>query len=237
MSIPLEGRTVLVTGGSRGIGRAVVEAAAEAGAFVHVLSRDPEPVAEVARRSGGAVWPADLGDDAAVWSALDRLRETLGREPWAVVNAAGAFGVSSLADTSVTTFDRMVAINLRGTFLVIRALLPGLLERGSGRIVNVGSVAGRRAFPGNAAYGASKFGVRGLHEVLLEELRGSGVTATLIEPAATDTPLWDPLDPDADPALPARADMLEAGDVADAVLFALTRPEGVRIPLLQIERG
>lgn len=237
MSISLEGRSVLVTGGSRGIGRAVVEAASEAGAFVHVLSRDPDPVAEVARRSGGAVWPADLADDAVVWSALDALRENLGGEPWAVVNAAGAFEVADFTDTSVSAFDRMLSINLRGTFLVIRAVLPGLLARRSGRIVNVGSVAGRRAFPGNAAYGASKFGVRGMHEVLLEELRGSGVTATLVEPAATDTPLWDPLDPDADPAMPSRSEMLQPGDVADAVLFALTRPEGVRIPLLQIERG
>lgn len=237
MRAPLEGRSLLVTGGSRGIGRAVVEQAAEAGAFVHVLSRDPSPVAEIARRSGGDVWPADLGDEVAVWTALDGLRERLGGEPWGVVNAAGAFGVAPLADTSVATFDRMVAINLRGTFLVIRALLPGMLERGRGRVVNLGSVAGRRALPGNAAYGAAKFGVRGLHEVLLEELRGTGVTATLIEPSATDTPLWDPLDPDADPNLPARAEMLRAGEVADAVVFALTRPEGVRIPLLQIERG
>lgn len=237
MSGELGGRTVLVTGGSRGIGRAVVERASEAGATVHVISRDPAPVADQVRMSGGAVWPADLADDAAVWTALDSLREQLGGEPWAVVNAAGAFEVGPLAETSVKTFDRMIAVNLRGTFLVIRALLPGFLARGSGRIVNIGSVAGRRAFPGNGAYGASKFGVRGLHEVLLEELRGSGVTASLVEPAATDTPLWDPLDPDSDPQLPSRGDMLGADEVAEAVLFALTRPERVRIPLLQVERG
>lgn len=233
----LEGRVVLVTGGSRGIGRAVVEQTAEAGAAVHVMSRDPAGVASVARASGGDVWPTDLADEVAVWTTLDGVRERLGEEPWGVINAAGSFGVAPLATTSVADFDRMIGINLRGTFLVIRAVLPGMLERGSGRIINLGSVAGRRALPGNASYGAAKFGVRGLHEVLLEELRGSGVTATLIEPAATDTPLWDPLDPDRNPDLPDRADMLDAADVAEAVVFALTRPEHVRIPLLQIERG
>ncbi len=103
--------------------------------------------------------------------------------------------------------------------------------------MTVGSVAGRRAFPSNGAYSASKYGQRGLHEVLVEELRGTGVRATLVEPAATDTPLWDPLDPDRDPHLPDRDAMLRAGDVAETVLFAVTRPAHVRTPLLKIERG
>ncbi len=233
----LAGRSVLVTGGSRGIGRAVAEAVAEAGGSVHVLCRDPSSVETLARTSGGAVWPADLSDEASVWSALDALQDRLGGGPWAVVQSAGAFDVAPIVETSVADFDRMVSINLRGSFLVLRALLPGFLDRGFGRIVHVGSVAGRRGFPGNGAYGASKFGVRGLHEVLVEEVRGTGVAATLLEPAATDTPLWDPLDPDADPHLPGRAQMLRPQDVAEAVSFVLSRPDDVRIPLLQIERG
>ncbi|MDH3424228.1 MAG: SDR family NAD(P)-dependent oxidoreductase, partial [Gemmatimonadota bacterium] len=116
-------------------------------------------------------------------------------------------------------------------------VLPGMLERGSGTVVSIGSVAGRKAFPGNAAYSASKYGLRGLHEVLVEELRGTGVRATLVEPAATDTELWDPLDPEQNPELPSRTDMLRPEDVADAVLFAVTRPEGVIVPVLQVERG
>jgi NAD(P)-dependent dehydrogenase (short-subunit alcohol dehydrogenase family) len=237
MTTRLGGRSVLVTGGSRGIGRAVVEAVAEAGAAVHVLCRDPSASATVARASGGDVWPTDLSDEASVWAAIDGLQDRLGGAPTDVVNSAGAFALEPLAETSVATFDRMVSVNLRGTFLVLRALLPGFLARGAGRIVNVGSVAGRRALPGNGAYAASKFGVRGLHEVLVEELRGTGVAATLLEPSATDTPLWDPLDPDRDPALPPRSAMLRPADVADAVLFVLGRPEDVRIPLLQIEAG
>lgn len=233
----LRGRHVLVTGGTRGIGRASVERLLATGARVHVLARDPSALAGVVRASGGDVWPADLTDDASTWSAIDALRDRIHGAPWAVVHSAGTFGVSPLAETSVAMFDQMIALNLRGAFLVVRALLPDLLERGSGHLVHIGSVAGRRAFPGNAAYSASKFGVRGLHEVLVEELRGTGVRSTLIEPAATDTPLWDPLDPDSDPNLPPRSAMLTADEVAAAVIFVLTRPEGVATPLLQIERS
>jgi NADP-dependent 3-hydroxy acid dehydrogenase YdfG len=137
----------------------------------------------------------------------------------------------------VRAFDDHMAVNLRGTFLVVRALLPAMLGRGDGLFVNVGSVAGRRAFAGNASYSASKFGVRGFHEVLLEEIRGTGVRATLLEPAATDTPLWDVVNRAASPGLPERSAMLDPDDVAEAVLFVATRPATVRIPLLQIERA
>lgn len=228
---------MLLTGGSRGIGRATAEAIAEAGGAVHVLCRDPEPVRDIAAASGGTIWPTDLADDVAVWASIDGLMERLGGPPSAVVNSAGAFAIAPLAETSVAVFDQMLSVNLRGAFLVLRAVLPAMIERDAGRIINVGSVAGRRGFPGNGAYSASKFGLRGLHEVLVEELRGSGVAATLLEPAATDTPLWDPLDPDHDPALPSRGAMLHPSDVAETVVFVLTRPDHVRIPLLHIERG
>lgn len=233
----LAGRTALVTGASRGIGAQVVQHLCDAGARVWALARSEEALSELAKHTGATPIVADLGDDVAVWHALDGLQEELGGPPHVVVNGAGAFGLASCDTETVRSFDEQVAVNLRGPFLVIRALLPAMLERGEGLIVNVGSVAGRKAFPGNAAYSASKYGLRGLHDVLLEELRGTGVRATLLEPAATDTPLWDPLDPDDDPGLPDRASMLLPTDVADAVLFLATRPANVRIPVLQIERA
>lgn len=237
MANELRGRTALVTGGSKGIGLATAEALAEAGASVHVLARDPSPASALCAATQGRAWSADVTDDTDVWSAMDELVESIGGAPDLVVNSAGSFEVMPLHETSVEAFDRQLDVNLRGTFLVLRALLPAMLQRGSGDVVQVGSVAGRRAFPANGAYSAAKFGLRGMHEVLLEELRGTGVRATLIEPSATDTPIWDPLDPDADPHLPDRATMLRAEDVADAILFVATRPDGVRIPLMQIERG
>jgi NADP-dependent 3-hydroxy acid dehydrogenase YdfG len=153
------------------------------------------------------------------------------------VCAAGTFGLAPVAEVTVKALDAQLSVNLRGAFLVTRALLPSMLERGRGLVIHVGSVAGRRAFPGNGAYAASKFGLRGFHEVLLEELRGTGVRATLLEPAATDTPLWDPLAPDSDPTLPSRTEMLSPDDVAEAILFVATRPDTVRIPFLPIERA
>lgn len=233
----LGGRSVLVTGASRGIGLAIARTLADHGGRVHALARNPEPAASVVRATGGRTWPVDLSDDAAVWESMDRLQEVEGGPPHAVVACAGAFGLAPLAETSVNDFDRMVNVNLRGTFLLYRSLLPAMLERNAGDLLTIGSVAGRRAFPANGAYSASKYGQRGLHEVLVEELRGTDVRATLVEPAATDTSLWDELDPDANPDLPGRGAMLTADDVAEAVLFALTRPPHVRIPLLQIERG
>lgn len=234
----LPGRTALVTGASRGIGRQVALRLAAEGARVWAMARTGSALEALADTAPG-VEPVvvDLTDDAATWLALDDVLDRQGGPPDIVVNSAGAFGIRSLAEETVNGFDAQLQVNLRAPFLVIRALLPAMLERGSGIIVNVGSVSGYKAFPGNGAYSASKFGLRGLHEVLVEEVRGTGVLATLIEPSATDTELWDPLDPDGDPGLPSRTEMLRADDVAEAVLFAVTRPAGVGVPVLRMERG
>jgi NADP-dependent 3-hydroxy acid dehydrogenase YdfG len=112
-----------------------------------------------------------------------------------------------------------------------------MLARGSGHIATIGSVAGRHAFPANGAYAASKFGVRGLHAVLDLELRGTGVHSTLIEPAATDTPLWSTIDRTAHPGLPEPAAMLSPDAVADAVLFAITREAGTAVRTIILERA
>jgi NADP-dependent 3-hydroxy acid dehydrogenase YdfG len=112
-----------------------------------------------------------------------------------------------------------------------------MLARGSGQIVSVGSIAGRQALPHNGAYSASKFGLRGLHEVLDTELRGTGVRSTLVEPAATDTPLWDAIDRERFTGLPERAAMLSAADVADAVAYVLTRSPRTHINYLGLERS
>lgn len=232
---PLAGRTALVTGASKGIGRMVARSLADAGVRVWCMARSGAAVRQLAAEIGGEAVVADITDDVAVWDAVDSIESTVGGPPDIVVNSAGLFGIALSWKESVERFDERIAVNLRGTFLVNRAVLPGMLERGSGLIVNLGSVAGRKAYKGNAAYSASKFGLRGYHEVLLEELRGTGVRASLVEPAATDTPIWDELDPDQNPRLPNRKEMLRPEDVAEAVLFVATRPSTVSVPVLQIE--
>jgi NAD(P)-dependent dehydrogenase (short-subunit alcohol dehydrogenase family) len=235
MAGELEGRTALVTGASTGIGRAVAEALAAAGAWVGMVSRTGDRLAAAAEAAGGHAIPADVSTLEGVRHVHGYVSELLGDAPDVVVSAAGAFSLATLAETDPDEFDRILAANLRGPFLVLRAFLPQMLLRGSGHVVHVGSVAGRVAFPENGAYSASKYGLRGMHEVLLQEIRGTGVRATLVEPAATDTPLWDPVDPDSRPDLPSRASMLRPEDVARAVLYAVVQPHHVRIPTIAVE--
>jgi NAD(P)-dependent dehydrogenase (short-subunit alcohol dehydrogenase family) len=229
-------RTVLVTGASRGIGLAVARALADSGAWVGMVARDERLLAESARELGAAAFPADVSSAAAVQHLAVNVREAIGAAPDAIVNAAGAFALAPFGELTPEAFDRQLEVNLRGPFLVIRAFLGEMLERRHGHIVNIGSIAGRVPLPGNAGYSASKYGLVGLHQVLAAELSGTGVRVTMIEPAATDTSLWDPLDPDSRTDLPSRSRMLRPDDVARAVLFALEQPGNVEVGYVGLRR-
>jgi NADP-dependent 3-hydroxy acid dehydrogenase YdfG len=237
MDEPLKGKTALVTGASSGIGLSVARSLASAGAWVAMVARSAEPLARAAAEAGGHGIRADVSTAEGVHTLATYTGELLGDAPDLVVMAAGAFALARLDRTPPEELDRMLDTNLRGPFLLVRAFLPAMLRRGSGHFVTIGSVAGRAAFPENGAYSASKFGVRGLHEVLRAEVRGTGVRATLVEPAATDTPLWDATDPDRRDDLPSRAAMLRPDDLARAVLFAAAQPPGVQISSIAVEAG
>lgn len=230
----LAGRVAFVTGASKGIGRAIATALADAGATVVVTARSTDALEAVAREIGGHAIPADVGSVEDVESLPFRVAEVAGTAPDILVNAAGAFALSPFADTDPVVFERLVRVNLMGPFLVIRGFLGTMIERGAGHIVTIGSVAGRHPLAGNAAYSASKFGLRGMHEVLALELRGTGVRTALIEPAATDTSLWDPFNPDARADLPSRDRMLRPEEVASAIRFVLEQPPGVEVSDLAI---
>jgi len=234
----LQGRTALVTGASRGIGLEIARRFREAGARVYLVARGEDALRAAAAEVGGVPFPADVTDPQAVALLAGAVVQANGgAAPDILVNAAGRFVLAPVAETEVDVFDDVVSANLRGPFLMIRAFLPGMLARGSGDIVTLGSVAGRQAFPHNGAYAASKFGVRGLHAVLDLELRGSGVRATLVEPSATDTSIWDTVDYARNPGLPSREAMLSAAAVADTVLYAVTRPPEVALRILAVERA
>jgi short-subunit dehydrogenase len=234
-ALDLTGRRIVITGATGGIGRATAGRLAAAGAALVLVARTAERLRAVAGELGATAVPGDAGDPDGVEALRDRVEAD--GPVYAVVNAAGTFDLAPVAETSPEMFERMVHGNLRAPFLAARAFLPGMLERGEGHVVTVGSVAGRVAFPGNGAYSASKFGARGLHEVLHAELQGTGVRATLVEPAATDTGIWDPLAPDESDDLPGRAQMLEPDAVADAIHFAITRPPAVSIPTVAVQRS
>jgi hypothetical protein len=225
----LAGTLALVTGASRGIGHATADRLEAAGARVACLARSFEP-----RKTETRVEiPCDVTREDDVRQAVQEVLVTFG-VPRIIVNNAGAFLIKPLLETSEHEFLGQVGVNLIGPFLVLRELLPHLVARGNAHVVTIGSVVDHRPYPGNAAYGASKYGVRGLHEVLAEEVRGQGIRTTLISPGATDTKLWDVLDPDARDDLPARSDMLLPIDVAEAVLYAVTQPPRVNVEWIRL---
>ncbi|MDE2753718.1 MAG: SDR family oxidoreductase [Gemmatimonadota bacterium] len=227
-------RTALVTGATGGIGEAVASRLAADGFRVCVGGRRVDRLERLAGELGGVAVPFDVTNEGDV----ERARASVeGAGLDVLVSAAGVFDLASVVQTGGDVLRRNLDVNLVGAFNVTRAFLPGMVAVGSGLVINVGSVAGWRAFPENSAYSASKFGLRGFHEVLLEELRGTGVKACLLEPGAVDTPIWDPLDPDGAPHLPNRDRMLRPEDVARAAGFVAGLPDEVAVPLLRIERA
>ena len=237
--LALEGRTALVTGASRGIGAAVARRLAAAGARVALLSRNKETLRAMAAKIGhGAVGIAcDVRDTSTLARAIDQLPDLIGGAPEIVVNNAGAFLLTAAQDTSVEAFAETLAINLTAPFAVVRAVLPSMRAAGSGHVVNIGSIADRSTFAGNAAYASSKFGLRALHQVLRDELRGSGVRMSLVSPGPVNTELWNPVDPDNREGFTRRADMLTADAVADAVHYVVTAPAALNVDELRLSRS
>lgn len=226
---PLFGRTAVVAGASRGIGLAVAEELQAAGAHVVRLARSLHD-AEAERRTD---LKCDVTKEADVRRVARKVLRQLGA-PDILVNTSGTLLLKELGDISADEFEEQLRSNVLGPFLVLRAFVTPMTVRKSGLVVTIGSVADHAALPGNAAYGSSKFGLRGLHGVLAAELLGSGVRAALISPGPVDTDLWDPIDPDARPGFTKRRNMLRAEDVAEAVLFVATRPERVAVTELRL---
>lgn len=192
---PLRGEVAWITGASRGIGRACAETLARAGAKVALSARkanELEAVAAAIREEGGEALavPLDVGDRPAIEAAAERIADALGPIS-VVVNNAGLAKSAPFHQTSFEDLERLMAVNDVGPFWVIRAALPGMLERRHGRIVNIASTAGRTGHRYTAAYTASKHALVGLTRALAVEVAGRGITANAVCPGWTETDLLE----------------------------------------------
>jgi NADP-dependent 3-hydroxy acid dehydrogenase YdfG len=222
-------KIALVTGASRGIGLAVAIALRARGMHVVRLARSLKN--ETAKRRTDIQCDVTKPDD--VERAIDKIDTDLG-VPDVLVNNAGIFFIKSLGDTTLDDFTNTLAANLTAPFLFARRIIPKMVKRGSGHLVTVGSISDYIGFSGSTAYAASKFGLRGMHEVIRQETAKSGVRTTLVSPGPVDTDIWNAVDPDSKPGYTKRKDMMKAEDVAAAVVYAVTQPEHLAVTEIRL---
>jgi 2-hydroxycyclohexanecarboxyl-CoA dehydrogenase len=184
----LEGRIALVTGGASGIGAATCRRLAAEGAAVAVTDLNPDGAAGVASEIGGRSYELDVRDTGSIRAAVESAESDLGPLD-VLVNNAGYDEFGFFVKTEEAMWDRVLGVNLRGVIAVTHAVLPGMQERGRGRIVNVASEAGRLGSPGSGVYSAAKAGVIGLTKAVAAEAARYGVTCNAVAPGPIETPL------------------------------------------------
>lgn len=228
------GRVAIVTGGSRGIGRGIVEALLEAGWRVRFCSRSPESVAEAEKelsaRFGGAVsgQAVDAREQEEVDAFVSRAVKEEGRID-CLVNNAGLGIFAPVDQITGEEWRDVIETNLSGYFYFLRAVAPVMKEQGSGWIFNVASLAGKNAIPGGAAYNASKFGVIGLSEASMLDLRQHGIRVAAILPGSVATDFSHPKGSGQEPSW-----KLQPGDVASMVLHLLSYPANALPSLVEM---
>jgi len=229
----LRGRVVLITGAGRGLGRATALRLAREGGRLGLLARtaaDLEQLSREVRDAGGEPWAlaGSVTDEAALKAAVGSLEAAWGGLD-ALVNCAGTGSFAPVEEVPPPEFRRIVEVNLTGTFLACQAVLPGMLRRGGGQIINVISIAGKVALPNASAYCASKWGALGFTRVLAAEARKRGIRVTALCPGSIATPFWDTLDHRLD-----LNRMLRAEDVAEMIRFLLAQPAGIHTDELEL---
>jgi NAD(P)-dependent dehydrogenase (short-subunit alcohol dehydrogenase family) len=217
---PLADHVALVTGGNRGIGKAIAQKLASLGAKVSICGRDEESLQRTAREieSRGVrvlAQKADVSRDNDVTALVQATEKKLGPISILVNNAGiGTFGPAH--EKSEEDWDRVMNTNLKGVFLVTRAVAPGMIARKSGDIINISSLAGKNTFAGGALYCASKWGLQGLTGCMAEDLRGFGIRVSAICPGSVATEFSGRGPKDA-------SKVLTAEDVAHAVGMVVTQ--------------
>ena len=187
----VSGARVVVTGASRGIGAALATELAARGAHVVLVARSAEPLEKLAAELGGEAFPADLGDASVIEPLIARIEA--GGPIDVLVNNAGVDLTGALVDLPTEEITQLIALNLCAPVLLCRAVIPGMVQRGRGHIVNVSSLAGTNAVPGLAPYSMSKAGLSHFTAVLRAELKGTPVTTTLVQIGTVEGTMVDSL--------------------------------------------
>ena len=239
MTKGIEGKVVLITGGSSGIGAETARLLAERGAKVAIAARRKdrldEVVADIAANGGTArSYALDVTDKSAVQSVVAAIIADFGRLD-VLINNAGLMPIRPMAEVNTDEWDQMIDVNLKGTLYGIAAALPGFLEQGSGHIINLSSVAGIKVFaPGGTVYSGTKFAVSAISEGLRHEV-GEKVRVTSIEPGAVESDLkFTTSGTAAETELDFYKQAIPTASVARAIAFAIEQPDDVDVNAIVI---
>ena len=230
---PLTGEVAIVTGGGRGLGEAIADELAGAGATVVLFDLRDDLATAVAERLKSEGHEADavtldITDERAAHEALERVAATHGAID-ILINNAGTDITAPLEEIDAAQWDRVIDVNLRAPALLARLAFPHMRTAGGGQIVNITSTAAKRAWANASAYHASKWGLLGLSHALHVEGREHGIRVTAVVAGGMRTPFLLDRFPDLDPGI-----LQDPRNVARAVLFALTQPEGTVIPEITV---
>src|SRR5450631_3169789 len=233
-------RTVFVTGASAGFGEAIARRFAADGARVIVSARRSDRIGELAKELGSDVLPLtfDVRDRAAVADAVSGLPPEFAAIDVLVNNAGLALGLEPAYGASLDDWDAMIDTNCKGLAYCTRAVLPSMVERGDGHVINLGSIAGTYPYPGGNVYGATKAFVHQFSLNLRSDLHGTGVRVTCIEPGLVGGTEFSLVrfsgQAEKAAAIYANTQPLTAGDVAEAVVWATAQPPHVNINVIEL---
>jgi len=234
----LQGKTVFITGASAGIGKSCAEAFAKEGANLVLTARRKEVIDELAKNLSDkykvSVHAAklDVRDRNEVTKVIENLPINLSQVDVLINNAGLARGVEKVAEGIHDNWDEMIDTNIKGLLNVTRAILPGMIERDSGHVINLGSTAGHMAYTGASVYCATKFSVRAISDTIRIEVVDTGVKVTSVDPGAVETDFSKVrFSGDEEKASKVYSGFtpLKAEDIAEAIIFCATRPPHANI--------